>query len=261
MTALKVLESKFMQRLRQVLVVEDDSRQLESITRLLEHEGVRIVGVRSAAEALAKLQQSTFDCVVMDLNLPDLSGDALLETMAARDDVSFPPVIVYTGRNLSRDEEHALRRHSKSIIVKDARSPERLLDEVTLFLHQVESNLPADRQRMLRDARNRESTLEGRRILVVEDDVRNIFALSSVLEPKGVVVAIARNGRVAIDTLERRATGADAALHPVLMHIHTPEMDGSAAKRVCRSREPGEVHPIRWPPTRPGQAGAPRGSA
>ncbi len=243
-TALKVLESKFMQRLRQVLVVEDDSRQLESITRLLEHEGVRIVGVRSAAEALAKLQQSTFDCVVMDLNLPDLSGDALLETMAARDDVSFPPVIVYTGRNLSRDEEHALRRHSKSIIVKDARSPERLLDEVTLFLHQVESNLPADQQRMLRESRNRESTLEGRRILVVEDDVRNIFALSSVLEPKGVVVAIARNGREAIEALERSATGSDAAIDLVLMDIMMPEMDGYAAMREIRKRSEWKKLPI-----------------
>ncbi|MEO7114712.1 MAG: response regulator [Caldimonas sp.] len=242
--ALKGLEAKFMQRLRQVLVVEDDSRQLESITRLLELEDVRIVGVRTAAEALAKLQESTFDCIVMDLNLPDLSGDELLEKMAARDDVSFPPVIVYTGRSLSRDEEHALRRHSKSIIVKDARSPERLLDEVTLFLHQVESNLPADRQRMLREARNRESTLEGRRILIVEDDVRNIFALSSVLEPKGVVVAIARNGREALEALERSASGGDAAIDLVLMDIMMPEMDGYTAMREIRKNSAWKKLPI-----------------
>ncbi len=100
--------------------------------------------------------------------------------------MSFPPVIVYTGRALTREEEQKLRRFSRSIIIKDARSPERLLDEVTLFLHQVESNLPADRQRMLQEARDRESLLDGRRILVVEDDARNIFALTSVLEPKGV---------------------------------------------------------------------------
>ncbi len=242
--ALKGLEARFMQRLHQVLVVEDDSRQLESITRLLELEDVRIVGVRTAAEALAKLQESTFDCIVMDLNLPDLSGDELLEKMAARDDVSFPPVIVYTGRSLSRDEEHALRRHSKSIIVKDARSPERLLDEVTLFLHQVESNLPADRQRMLREARNRESTLEGKRILIVEDDVRNIFALSSVLEPKGVVVAIARNGREALEALERSASGGDAAIDLVLMDIMMPEMDGYTAMREIRKKSAWKKLPI-----------------
>ncbi|WP_144026868.1 response regulator, partial [Azospirillum brasilense] len=122
-------------------------------------------------------------CMVMDLNLPDLSGYELLEQMAGQEEVAFPPVIVYTGRSLSRDEEQRLRRFSKSIIIKDARSPERLLDEVTLFLHQVESSLPAERQQMLRLARDRESTFEGRSILVVEDDVRNIFALSSVLEP------------------------------------------------------------------------------
>ncbi|WP_247873673.1 hypothetical protein, partial [Azospirillum brasilense] len=116
-----------------------------------------------------------------DLNLPDLSGYELLEQMAGQEEVAFPPVIVYTGRSLSRDEEQRLRRFSKSIIIKDARSPERLLDEVTLFLHQVESSLPAERQQMLRLARDRESTFEGRSILVVEDDVRNIFALSSVL--------------------------------------------------------------------------------
>ena len=197
------LEAKFTQGLRHVLVVEDDARQLESISRLLANEEVRIVGVATGAEALERLQLSTFDCMVMDLNLPDLSGYELLEKMAERDGVSFPPVIVYTGRSLTRDEEQMLRRYSKSIIVKDARSPERLLDEVTLFLHQVEAKLPPERQRMLREARSREATLEGRRILVVEDDVRNIFALSSVLEPKGAIVAIARNGARG----DRRARG------------------------------------------------------
>jgi CheY-like chemotaxis protein len=242
--ALKGLEAKFSQRLRHVLVVEDDPRQLESIGRLLEHEDVRIVGVAGGNEALAQLQASTFDCMVMDLHLPDLSGYELLEKMASRDDVSFPPVIVYTGRSLTRDEEQRLRRHSKSIIIKDARSPERLLDEVTLFLHQVESNLPLDRQRMLREARNRETTLEGRRILVVEDDVRNIFALSSVLEPKGAIVAIARNGREAIEALERAGSAPSDAIDLVLMDIMMPEMDGYTAMREIRKRPEWKRLPI-----------------
>ena len=169
---------------------------------------VQIVGVETAAEALSLLKSTTFDCMVMDLTLPDLSGYELLERMAGQDDVSFPPVIVYTGRSLTRDEEQRLRRFSKSIIIKDARSPERLLDEVTLFLHQVESTLPAERQRMLKVARDRESALDGRRVLVVEDDARNIFALSNVLEPKGAKVEIARNGREAIDALARSAEPA-----------------------------------------------------
>jgi len=242
--ALKGLEAKFSQGLRHVLVVEDDARQLESITRLLELEDVRIVGVSSGSEALTRLQASTFDCMVMDLNLPDLSGYELLEKMASREDVSFPPVIVYTGRSLTRDEEQRLRRHSKSIIIKDARSPERLLDEVTLFLHQVESTLPPERQRMLRDARNRESALEGRRILVVEDDVRNIFALSSVLEPKGAHVTIARNGREALEALEKNPAGIAEAIDLVLMDIMMPEMDGYTAMREIRKRAEWKKLPI-----------------
>ena len=148
----------------------------------------------------SNLQATTFDCMVMDLNLPDIE-----RLRAARNDgrpgrtCSFPPVIVYTGARCRASEEQRLRRFSQSIIIKDARSPERLLDEVTLFLHQVESALPPERQRMLQAARDRDAALEGRRILVVEDDVRNIFALSSVLEPKGARVEIARNGREALD--------------------------------------------------------------
>ena len=133
---------------------------------------------------------------------------------------------------MTRDEEQGLRRFSKSIIVKDARSPERLLDEVTLFLHQVESTLPVERQRMLKAARHREKALEGRRILVVEDDARNIFALSNVLEPKGATVEIARNGREAIEALERSGGGIDL----VLMDIMMPEMDGLTAMREIRKR-------------------------
>ena len=194
------------------------------------------MAVATATEALEQLQATTFDCMVMDLHLPDISGFELLETMSSRDGVSFPPVIVYTGRSLSSSEEQRLHRFSKSIIVKDARSPERLLDEVTLFLHQVESALPVERQRMLQAARDRDTALEGRRILVVEDDARNIFALSSVLEPKGAAVDIARNGREAIDALARSATQEGGAIDLVLMDIMMPEMDGLTAMREIRKR-------------------------
>src|SRR6185503_15652910 len=155
--------------------VEDDERQRHSIEQLLSSDGVEIFGAATASEALERLKETTFDCLVLDLSLPDLSGYELLERMAETDEVSFPPVIVYTGRSLTRDEEQRLRRFSRSIIIKDVRSPERLLDEVTLFLHQVESKLPIESQRMLREARSREAVFEGRRILIVEDDVRNIF--------------------------------------------------------------------------------------
>ena len=242
--ALRRLEAKFSQQLKRLLIVEDDARQRESMRELLDNDGVQITCVENSTDALVQLRAATFDCVVMDLNLPDASGYELLETMAEHDDVSFPPVIVYTGRSLSADEEQRLRRHSRSIIIKDARSPERLLDEVTLFLHQVEGDLPADRQRMLQSARSREASFEGRRILVVEDDVRNIFALSSALEPKGVKVEIARNGREAIDTLTRDAQLQEGRIDLVLMDIMMPEMDGYEAMREIRTHSRWKTLPI-----------------
>jgi len=238
------LEAKFTQGLRRVLVVEDDERQRESIRVLLKSGDVQIVGVETAAEALNLLKSTTFDCMVMDLSLPDLSGYELLEKMAEQDAVSFPPVIVYTGRSLTGDEEQRLRRYSRSIIIKDARSPERLLDEVTLFLHQVESTLPVESQRLLKVARARDLALEGRRILVVEDDVRNIFALSSVLEPKGAQIEVARNGREALDALDRASTPTGIGVDLVLMDIMMPEMDGLTAMREIRKRAEWKRLPI-----------------
>jgi CheY-like chemotaxis protein len=181
--------------------------------------------------ALAQLRTTTFDCMVLDLTLPDASGYELLERMAADDAFAFPPVIVYTGRQVSADEEQQLRKYSRSIIIKGAKSPERLLDEVTLFLHQVEGRLPPDRQRMLAEARRRDAAFESRRILVVEDDVRNIFALSSVLEPLGGNIVIARNGREALTRLASKPVP-----DLVLMDIMMPEMDGITAMQEIRKK-------------------------
>jgi signal transduction histidine kinase/DNA-binding response OmpR family regulator/CHASE3 domain sensor protein len=228
--AIRKLEAKFTQKLRRVLVVEDDPNLRESTARLLAGDDVETVAVGTTAEALARLRAATFDCMVLDLALPDGSGLELLEEMA-RGEYGFPPVIVYTGRSLSSDQIRELERFSSAIVIKGARSPERLLDEVTLFLHQVEAKLPPDRQRMLRDVRDREAVFEGRRILIVEDDVRNLFALSSVLEPKGAIVELARNGREALAHLER-----DPDVDLVLMDIMMPEMDGIEATREIRRR-------------------------
>jgi CheY-like chemotaxis protein/signal transduction histidine kinase/CHASE3 domain sensor protein len=242
-TALDRLDARLSAGTRRVLVVEDDPRQRESVRQLLQSEAVEIVPAESAARALELLRQQTFDCMVLDLNLPDLSGYELLEKMDELEGVAYPPVIVYTGRNISREEEQRLRRYSRSIIVKDARSPERLLDEVTLFLHQVESELPPERQRMLRMARDREAAFEGRRILVVEDDVRNIFALSKVLEPRGAHVDIARNGREALEHLQK-TRGSEQAPDLVLMDVMMPEMDGIAATREIRRQPEWKRLPI-----------------
>lgn len=242
--ALLRLEAKFTQNVRRVLVVEDDDRQRESVRELLARDDVEIVPAATAGAALELLRETTFDCVVMDLNLPDISGYELLREMAEQESVSFPPVIVYTGRALSRDEEQQLRRFSKSIIIKDARSPERLLDEVTLFLHQVEADLPPQQRQMLELARSRDSALEGRTVLVVEDDVRNVFALSSILEPTGLRVEVARNGREALEALDRVGVDGHRVIDLVLMDIMMPEMDGYTAMREIRARPEWRRLPI-----------------
>ena len=242
--ALKQLAERLSDRRGMVLVIEDDPIQRDSVRQLLESLNVETVGAASAAEALKQLQSATFDCMVLDLSLPDASGISLLETLSEQDTYAFPPVIVYTGRDLSAQEEQQLRRYSKSIIIKGAKSPERLLDEVTLFLHRVVSELPPEQQRMLEQAQSRDAALENRRILIVEDDVRNVFALTSVLEPRGAKVAIARNGREAITALEAVQGASGSPIDLVLMDVMMPEMDGLTAVRKIRQMPACKKLPI-----------------
>ncbi|NWF09316.1 response regulator [Pseudomonas salomonii] len=223
------LEAKLTQKVKRVLLVEDDDLQRDSIARLIGDDDIEITDVGYAQAALDLLRTNIYDCMIIDLKLPDMLGNELLKRMATEDICSFPPVIVYTGRNLTRDEEAELRKYSRSIIIKGARSPERLLDEVTLFLHKVESQLSHDRQKMLKTARSRDKVFEGRKILLVDDDVRNIFALTSALEHKGAVVVIGRNGHEAIDKLNEVED-----IDLVLMDVMMPEMDGYEATALIR---------------------------
>ncbi|MFJ7795594.1 response regulator [Pseudomonas sp. NPDC096950] len=223
------LEAKLTQKVKKVLLVEDDDLQRDSIARLIGDEDIEITAVGFAQEALDRLRETIFDCMIIDLKLPDMLGNDLLKRMSTEDICSFPPVIVYTGRNLTRDEEAELRKYSRSIIIKGARSPERLLDEVTLFLHKVESQLSHERQKMLKTARSRDKVFEGRKVLLVDDDVRNIFALTSALEQKGAVVVIGRNGREAIEKLNEVED-----IDLVLMDVMMPEMDGFEATTLIR---------------------------
>jgi signal transduction histidine kinase/DNA-binding response OmpR family regulator/CHASE3 domain sensor protein len=241
---LKGFEARFSTHMRRVLIVEDDAVQLDAVGQLLKSQDVETVGARSAAECLDLLKGSTFDCMVLDLTLPDATGYQLLETISREGAYSFPPVIVYTGRDLSAEEEQRLRKYSQSIIIKGAKSPERLLDEVTLFLHQVVSELPADKQKMLQQARNRDAVLEGRRILVVEDDVRNVYAVTNIFEPRGAIVQIARNGKEALVALERAQDKPGGKIDLILMDVMMPEMDGMTATREIRKNAQWKKLPI-----------------
>lgn len=242
--ALRGLESRLAQSMRRVLLVEDDAAQLDELRKMLDDQGVQTVGASSAEACLEQLRTTTFDCMVVDLSLPAAGGYALLDMLSEEERYPFPPVIVYTGQELNEEEAQRLRSYSRSIVVKGAKSPERLLDEVTLFLHQVVAELPPEQQRMIQKARNRESVLENRRILIVEDDVRNVFALVSILEPWGAVVQIARNGREALDVLGRAGDDPALALDLVLMDVMMPEMDGITATREIRKQPRHKDLPI-----------------
>jgi len=240
---LQKLETRLAQGMRRVLIVEDDPVQRDAVRRLLVSHEVETVTAATAAECLVLLKNQTFDCMVLDLSLPDASGYSLLETLSHEGAYSFPPVIVYTGRDLSSEEEQRLRRYSRSIIIKGAKSPERLLDEVSLFLHQVISDLPDEQQKMIRQARNRDALLEGRRILVVEDDIRNVYSLMSILEPRGAHVQIARNGREALEAIDKSSRDGPA-IDLVLMDVMMPVMDGLMATERIRQNPDWKKLPI-----------------
>jgi CheY-like chemotaxis protein/two-component sensor histidine kinase len=220
------------QQVKRLLVVEDDEAQRKSMVELIADEDVEITAVASATEALDAIRQTHFDCMVLDLGLQGgTDGFQLLETVKADPAMQELPIIIYTGKELSPEEDTRLRRYAETIIVKDVKSPERLLDETALFLHRVEARLPEGKRRMLERLHNTDAVFAGKKILIVDDDVRNIFSLTSVLEGHGMEVAFAENGKDAITTLEG-TSGIDL----VLMDVMMPEMDGYETTRAIRER-------------------------
>jgi CheY-like chemotaxis protein len=226
--------------LKRLLVVEDDETQRTAVVDLIgSGEDVEVVAVGSGEEALEALERQRFDCMVLDLKLPEMGGFALLEKLKEDDRHASVPVIVYTGKELTRREETKLKKFSDAIVVKDASSPERLLDETSLFLHRVERKLPREKRRMLEQLHSAEDVFKDRKILIVDDDVRNVFALTSVLEAHGMEVLYAENGQEGLDLLRR-----EPAIDLVLMDIMMPGMDGYEAMRAIRSEEPFKQLPI-----------------
>jgi CheY-like chemotaxis protein len=225
--------------MRRLLVVDDDPGAQLSIAELIGASDVSISPARSGAEALAALRQDAFDCVVLGLHLPDTTGFALLGEIQRIPQLHELPVVVYTGRELTADEDVQLRQRAKSIVLKGVESPERLLDETSLFLHRVVTDLPAPKQRMIQALHRGDELLNGRKVLVVDDDIRNIFALSSVLERHRMQVVTATNGKDAIELLER-----DEDLELVLMDVMMPEMDGYETMRRIRAVSRFHLLPI-----------------
>jgi CheY-like chemotaxis protein/signal transduction histidine kinase len=218
-------------RRKRLLVVEDDPLEQRSIAELLGHDDVEIESAATAADGLEALRSERFDCAVVDLRLPDMSGLEMLERLRDDQRLADIPVVVFTGKELSAEEDAQLHTLARSVVVKGVESPERLLDETSLFLHRVISDLPAEKQRMLDRLYRTDDDLVGRSVLVVDDDVRNIFALSSALERRGMTVLTASTGREALETLE---STTDVAI--VLMDVMMPEMDGYQTMNAIRGK-------------------------
>ncbi|HEV7815490.1 MAG TPA: response regulator, partial [Janthinobacterium sp.] len=214
---------------RNLLVVDDEQMQRDAIVALIGDADLHIVAVETGQAALDALRGAHFDCMVLDLTLPDISGFDLLDTIGKDAALRDLPIVIYTAKELNRKEVAKLKRYAKTIVVKDARSPERLLDETALFLHRSQASLPELQRRMLEEIHAADGGLAGHKVLIVDDDLRNIFALSSLLERQQMQVSFAENGRDGIEVLEK-----DPTIEIVLMDIMMPEMDGYDTMRAIR---------------------------
>ena len=228
-TALDKIEAVVTQKVKSLLIVEDDANQQQSIRHLLAGRDIAIDNAASGKNALAAVKSKNYDCIILDLGLPDMTGFELLEALTNDPDITLPPIIVYTGRDLSFEEEGVLRRYSESIIIKGVKSEERLLDETSLFLHRMIKDLPADKKQMITDIHNSDRMFDGKTVLLVDDDMRNVFALAKVLAQRKMNVLKAENGKKAIEIIKNNST-----IDLVLMDIMMPVMDGYEAMKEIR---------------------------
>jgi HAMP domain-containing protein/CheY-like chemotaxis protein len=238
MHALNEIDRFLERQMKRLLIVEDDETQRKALVELVGDSDVSTTAVESGEAALSALEQQPFDCMVLDLKLPGMTGVELIKAVKERAAWRRTPIVVYTGQELTREQESELRRLAETIIVKDVRSPERLLDETALFLHRVESKLPISKRQILRKLTETDPALAGKRVLVVDDDARNLFAITTILEQHEMSLVYAENGQEALRKLDEREVDV------VLMDIMMPEMDGFEATRRIRADRRFEKLPI-----------------
>lgn len=236
---IKKLEKIYEQGSQKVLLVEDNKVERDSIKKLINDRSIEVETAETAANAYELLKLNNYDCVILDLKLPDMTGFEFLDILKSDDKISLPPIIVYTGKDLDQEEQRRLEESSSSIVIKGVKSPERLLNEVTLFLHKVESEMSEDKQKILKYARHREQVYEGKKVLIVDDDIRNVYSLKQILQDRNMELFMASTGKEALEKL---------AEHPeidiVLMDIMMPIMNGYEAMESIRKTKSRKELPI-----------------
>ncbi|MBA4367959.1 MAG: histidine kinase [Desulfobacterium sp.] len=230
--ALGRIEGVLTSEVKELLIVEDDEQLRKSILKLMETNDIHATAIGSGKEALSLLKTRKFDCMILDLGLPDIPGFELLDIIETEQEIDKIPIIIFTGRDLTREETEKLERYSSSIVLKNAASLERLLDETALFMHRVERDMPEPQQEMIRSLREQESVISGKKVMIVDDDMRNAFALNKFLKSKGMQVCIADNGKKAIELLEK-----DEKPDIILMDIMMPVMDGYETMKQIRLKK------------------------
>ncbi len=230
--AFKTMESFYAKDIKDLLIVEDDETMRKTIVNLLGEDNINITSIGYGKKALEKIKKEKFDCIVLDLILPDISGFEVLKELEKADDVTIPPVIIYTGKDITKEEEFELNKYTNSIIIKGVKSEERLLDETALFLHQVVDEMPKNKQKIISRIYDKDALFEGKRVLVVDDDMRNVFAVSHILEEKGMVTVSAANGKNALEILDK-----EDPFDLILMDIMMPVMDGYETMKRIRKQK------------------------
>lgn len=233
------MEDFMSRKLKKLLVVEDNKQQNHAIRELIGNGDIKSFSAYTGQEAYKMLQEEKFDCIIIDLGLPDMSGFELMEKIKENDDLNRIPIIVYTGQDMNKEEARQLEKLANTVVLKTSNSKERLLDETALFLHRVEAKLSKEKQQIIRKLHRTEEVLKGKKVLIVDDDMRNIYSLTNVLEEEGMKCYVAENGKVALDML-----GKHADIDILLMDVMMPEMDGYEATITIRKMEKYNKIPI-----------------